>query len=93
MNWEVKPDVGLLLSRLFLCSHCSIFLLPPTKTTTAAPTELPSGDASVVSHSLSFLLLSVQALPSPVCVQTLPESDPAQNAHQASLPSHGEIQH
>lgn len=43
--------------------------------------------------SHAFLLVSVQAVLSPLCIQTLHESDPAQNAHQARLPSHGQIQH
>lgn len=34
-----------------------------------------------------------QAVPSPLRVQTVHEPDPAQNAHQTSLPPHGEIQH
>lgn len=43
------------------------------------------------SHTLP--LVSPQALLSPLCFQTLHGSNPTQDAHQACLPSHGEIQH
>lgn len=50
---------------------------------------------SVPRYELIGLCLHVfpQAVPSPLSVQTVHGPDSAQNAHQTSLPTHGEIQH
>lgn len=92
--FELHANMGS-LDHLILISTCNIW---SGKWRVHAGLSLSShrgphpSDAPVIQSS-PLPPVSLQAVPSPLCVQKLPGPDPAQDAHQASLPSDGEIQH